>query len=455
MAQLLDMGFAGVEATTRAALPVWSLYWRMARSQDRAVVTSGCPAVVALVEQYHPDTLALLAPVASFAEAHARLIKARCRARGIENARVVNIAPEAAVLGERRHSGQPSSLDGAMTLREARWWMRVHADERRPAPNGRLAMDQPSPPLEWSRSIFPIYGIRECREFLRRMPRHLSPGTIVEMTACRYGCALGSPWVLARVSEASSFLYPEGSPLAPQPREDFGDLDLSRAYRDRHTDYPQPTREELDDILRRSGKRRPAEHINCGACGYDSCREHAVAIFRGMAEVEMCTPYMRRRAQEASCVIENTANGVLLVDQNLEIQFANPAFRRMFSPDQPNVIGFPARQIFQNDYFERALTADGRLAEIGRRGDLVFRLQVFPIRGEPLLGAVIVDISAEARAGEEFKRVREATLQRAQEVITRQMKTAQEIAGLLGETTAETKALLVQLMNLARRETLT
>ena len=86
--------------------------------------------------------------------------------------------------------------------------------------------------------------------------------------------------------------------------------------------------------------------------------------------------------------------------------------------------------------------------------DLVYRAQIFPIEGEPLLAAVLVDISEEVRATQEFTLMREAALDRAQEVITRQMKTAQEIAGLLGETTAETKALLVKLMDLARRESM-
>jgi len=140
----------------------------------------------------------------------------------------------------------------------------------------------------------------------------------------------------------------------------------------------------------------------------------------------------------------------------MRIEFANPAFCRMFRCEPGGIKGRPVAEVLRNDLFERAAAAGGTWA--GREEEpeckLVYRAQIFPMEKEPLLAAVIVDISREALAWREFDRVRDATLDRAQEVITRQMKTAQEIAGLLGETTAETKALLVKLMNLARQERL-
>jgi len=455
MSDLLSMGFAGVETATRVARSVWTRYWNIARSRERATISSGCPAVVALVEQYHPEAIDLMAPVVSYAEAHARMIKERCRRRGFENVHVVNIAPEAAVLGEMRHSGLPTSLDGAITLNEMRRWLK-RGGVKSPTVNApELQIDEAGPPLEWVRSILPIYGIGECHDFLKKIPRGISHETIIEMTACRYGCALGSPWVLARVAEASGSMYPPDSALRPDAADEEIEVDLSRTFRDRYIEPAQPSPEELNAILKRIGIQEKEGRIDCAACGYDTCLELAKAVYDGVAEPEMCTPYMRRRTQQASSVIENTANAVLLVDHDLKIRFANPAFHRMFRCENESVIGRPTRDFLKNDLFERALAAGGRLSAIGKTEDLTFRKQIFPIRGQSLLGAVITDISAEARAGEEFRQVREATLDRAQEVISRQMHTAQEIAGLLGETTAETKALLVQLMDLARREPIT
>ncbi|MGD0999897.1 MAG: [Fe-Fe] hydrogenase large subunit C-terminal domain-containing protein [Candidatus Brocadiia bacterium] len=462
MPALLRLGFAGAEATTRALRVVWSRYRQIARERGSYVIASGCPSVVALVERYHPEALASLAPIVSHAEAHARMIKARARSRGLGEVKVVHIGPEPASKGELLHSPGGDALDAAITFHEFRQW---RAHEEAPAPRAdaeaaprkpkrALRMDDAGPPLEWVRDILPVYGVDECVEFLKSS-RRIAPGTVVEMATCRYGCAIGSPRLLARVPEASAFLYPKDSPLAPDGIEEGADLDLSRTFVNRHTTRPQPTEEQIAKTLARIGVASREDELNCGACGYDRCRELAAAVFDGMAEVEMCMPFMRRQAHRISLIMQYTANGVVQVNRDtMRIEFANPAFRKMFQCESGEIKGRPVAEVLQNDIFERAAAAGGTWSGRGEAPALnvVYRAQIFPIEGEPLLAAVIVDISREAVARQEFERVREATLDRAQEVITRQMKTAQEIAGLLGETTAETKALLVKLMNLARQE---
>jgi len=454
MPALLALGFAGTEATTCALRVVWTRYRQLAAERETFVIASGCPSVVALVEQYYPEALPLLAPVVSHAEAHARLIKARARARGFPQVRVVSIEPEPAVKGElaRRPTGD-GSLDAALTLGEVRRWIRRELGTRMPSvPEAEIHLPDQGPPLEWVRDILPIYGLEECIDFLLRIPRRLPRGTVVEMAVCRYGCAIGSPRLLARVPEAGAYLYPKGSPLAPG--EETASVDIATQFADRHVELPQPTEEQLREILQRLGMHEPDDELNCGACGYHTCREKAVAVFQGMAEIEMCMPYMRRRAQQVSAIIEHTANGILLVDQDFRIVFVNPSFERMFHCSAAAARGRKATEILGSDCFERAAAADGTLAERGESPakDLVYRIQIFPIKGEPLLAAVIVDITADDRARREHERVKQATLERAQEVISRQMQTAQEIASLLGETTAETKALLVRLMDVVRKE---
>jgi len=455
--ELLRLGFAGAEATTRALRPVWERYRAIAREADHLTIASGCPAVVTLVERFYPEAIPLLAPIVSHAEAHARIIKARARARGRDDVKVVHIGPEPAVKGEVRRSREPMALDAALTLREARRWIRSASKSGQMAPavaHARLQVDDTGPPLEWVRDILPIYGPDECVDFLNRIPKGIPRGTVVEMATCRYGCAIGSPRVLARVFEATAYLYAEGSGLAPCDTEDWSGLDLTRSFRDRRVKRASPTEQQITDILRQMGMRGPDDELNCGACGYHSCREMAVAVFEGMAETAMCMPHVTRQAHRISLILRYTANGVLLVDHGMRVRFANPAFRRMFHCENEPVEERPVEELLHNDMFQQALVAGGMLAVRGRvaEHDLAYRAQIFPIEGEQLLASVIVDISREAKANEEFQRVREITLDRAQEVINRQMKTAQEIAGLLGETTAETKALLVKLMDLARRE---
>jgi PAS domain-containing protein len=400
------------------------------------------------------------------------MIKARARARGLGEVKVVHIGPEPASKGEVLHREGGGALDAALTFHEVRQWG-AHEEKEAGAARregGKAAarlrpkvrIDEAGPPLEWVRDILPVYGVDECVDFLKSS-RHIPAGTVVEMATCRYGCAIGSPRLLARVPQASAFLYPEGSPLSPDGIEEGAGLDLSRTFRNRHVARPQPTEAQLAQVLGRIGFAGREEELNCGACGYDRCRELAAAVFDGMAEVEMCMPFMRRQAHRISLILQYTANGIVQVNRNtMRIEFANPAFRRMFRCESGEIKGRSIAEVLHNDFFERAAAAlaSGQAAGTwAGRGeapecDLVYRAQIFPIEGELLLAAVIVDISREAQARQEFERVREATLDRAQEVIARQMKTAQEIAGLLGETTAETKALLVKLMNLARQEQL-
>jgi PAS domain S-box-containing protein len=180
---------------------------------------------------------------------------------------------------------------------------------------------------------------------------------------------------------------------------------------------------------------------------------------------------MRRQAAHATSIIENSPNAIVLVDGDGNIQFTNPGFRNIFHCQEELLVGKPVEDFIHSDCFARALQSKGFLAEKVTvvEYDLSYRIQIFPIREENfdgtinenvastnsthrLLGAVIVDISEEERASREFAKVKQETLQRAQEVIMRQMQTAQEIAGLLGETTADTKVLLMELMNVVKQE---
>lgn len=159
-------------------------------------------------------------------------------------------------------------------------------------------------------------------------------------------------------------------------------------------------------------------------------------------------------AAQIGAILEHTPNGVLLVDQETKIRFVNPAFRTMFHCGDAELLGRPAAEFVHSDCFERAIAAGGHLMvkETVPEHDMSFRAGLFPIEGEGLYCGILIDISEEEKAREELRDIREQTLQRAQEVISRQMQTAQEIAALLGETTADTKVLLVKLMSLFQEE---
>jgi PAS domain S-box-containing protein len=167
---------------------------------------------------------------------------------------------------------------------------------------------------------------------------------------------------------------------------------------------------------------------------------------------------MKTEGQETSshisAILQQTPNGVLLVDNETRIRFVNPSFREMFHCNNEELMDQPAAKFVHSDCFERAIAAGGRLMvkEHVPEHRVSYRVGLFPIEGENLYCGIFIDISEEEEAKNHYRELRSQTLARAQEVISRQMKTAQEIARLLGETTAETKVLLVKLMSLFEEE---
>jgi PAS domain S-box-containing protein len=168
----------------------------------------------------------------------------------------------------------------------------------------------------------------------------------------------------------------------------------------------------------------------------------------------MSAPNEDIAATHTSAILEHTPNGVLLVDRDTRIRFVNPAFLRMFDCGGEELLGRPAAEFVHSDCFERAIAAGGHLMvrETIPQHEVSFRVGLFPIEGEDLYCGIFIDISDEEKARRDLRDLRVQTLQRAQEVISRQMQTAQEIARLLGESTAETKVLLVKLMSLFEKE---
>ncbi len=165
--------------------------------------------------------------------------------------------------------------------------------------------------------------------------------------------------------------------------------------------------------------------------------------------------YEIARHTSALLILEQTPNGVLLVDKKTRIQYVNPSFREMFKCPDENILGQPAAKFIHSDCFERAITQGGKLMVKESIPDLQvsYRVGLFPIEGEEdLYCGIFIDISEEEEAKKHYYGLRAQTLERAQEVISRQMQTAQEIARLLGESTAETKVLLVKLMSLFEEE---
>ncbi|HHV62922.1 MAG TPA: PAS domain-containing protein [Firmicutes bacterium] len=318
-----------------------------------------------------------------------------------------------------------------------------------------------------------VTGLEECMEFLEALPAGAPEGIkLVEMMACDGGCVDG-PFICSDLSlfqrRRRVLSYGAGSGSAGRGRylraaspELTGPqlpgqilLPLMRTYGARKVDAPEPGEEDIRRILAATGKTLPEDELNCGACGYDSCREKAMAVYQGMAEIEMCIPYMRKRAESMASVTFNlTPNGIIITNAGLEILDVNPVIERKLGMRRDEIKGRKLNELLDAVAFEDALKAKKvitREVACPERGMVTLQTVVF-IEEQGMVLGVITDITEERKQREKLNSVRRETLDKAQEVINKQMRVAQEIAGLLGETTAETKVLLTKLMKLFQSE---
>ena len=468
---LRRLGFQYIEETAEGAEWVAKEHLRLINEGHAPVITSCCPAIVNLLEIYYPDLLPYLAPVVSPMIAHGRILKSRYGA----DTKVVFIGPCIAKKGEEPRTG---AIDAVLTFAElatlfelgsirpaalkADRFDEVHTAKAHafPSPGGLAKTVALSTDL-MSQEILSIDGLDESIAFLERFQEAINGLKLIELLACRGGCLAG-PGMTGKESLFSRrerlLKYAEQrwsadeSTAAPHPASPL----LARNYNtQKSAAFSQVPEAEIRKILARTGKFTPQDELNCGACGYNSCREKAVAIANGMAEVDMCIPYMRAKAEsKAHLICQMTPNAIFVVDQELRIVEVNPAAEQKFLCRQELVVGKKLSAIIDPQHFERVLaTKELVTGEVGFPNYGIVAWQaIFYAEKEGVLIGIFADITKEKQQKEKLDRVTGETLAKAQEVIDKQMRVAQEIAGLLGETTAETKVQLTKLMKLITNE---
>ena len=221
---------------------------------------------------------------------------------------------------------------------------------------------------------------------------------------------------------------------------------------DKSIQAPEFTEQQIQEALHRVEKYTPDDELNCGACGYPTCRDKAIATLRNMAEATMCIPYMRRRAESLrQVVMDVTPNAIVIVDTHLNIQDMSPSAEQMFNCRLPTVAGKPLQTIIQemDDFIQ---VRDTGLPIVGKtirvRDDLITEETIVRVQDENLLVGILRDVTEREHQQQHLNRIRTETLQRTQEVVNKQMRVAHEIAQLLGETTAESKMMLSRLAKL-------
>jgi len=213
-----------------------------------------------------------------------------------------------------------------------------------------------------------------------------------------------------------------------------------------------PAEADILGELERSGKGRPEDQLNCGACGYASCRNKAIAVLQGMAETEMCLPLMRRRAeQRTDRILETSPNGIVILDERLAIVSMNPAFRRFFMCSEA-VCGKRISYLMDPHLFEQLASGESDLAEKVIRHDtynLVCHEIAYALREEKQYVGLFVNITHSRASQEKLNDLRASTLVQAQQLLEHQVSMAQKITQFLGESAAQGEVLVDHLREMA------
>jgi iron only hydrogenase large subunit-like protein/uncharacterized Fe-S cluster-containing protein len=465
---LRQLGLAAAAETAYGAEIVGLAHRELidAQPQGWPFIASSCPVVVNLVERYYPDLLPHLAPVASPMVVHGRALRQQHGA----DAYIVFIGPCIAKKAEILEESVRDAIDAALTFSELEEWMQAAAVQLPPA-----AADIPRVPRAPAR-LFPVEGglvgtanletdmlsshviaasgLAACEDVLRGIQRGQVSACLVELMACERGCING-PAMEGREGPALArqriITYASRRQPQPLPTRDAWP-EIGRAYADKSEPLPVFSEEQILEVLRLVDKHGPEDELNCGACGYHTCRDKAIATLRGMAEPTMCLPYMRRRAESLrQVVMDVTPNPVFIVDHRLIIQDISPSAERLFHCRLADVYGQPLETVMPivdgfaavRDTGQPILNQSVRL-----RDDLIVEQIIVPVESQGLLVGILRDVTDRDRQHRELDRFRTETLSRTQEVVKNQMRVAQEIAQLLGETTAETKMMVSRLAKL-------
>ncbi len=471
---LKKIGFDYVGETAEGAALVAEEHRRLVAEArpGEPFITSCCPAIVNLLEIYYHDILPYLAPIVSPMVAHGKILKKRYG----QDTKVVFVGPCIAKKGELRENAENPPIEAVLTFHELTMLLvekNIDIDQCEskefdglpvfhsrtfPLPGGLAKSAALSTDL-LAKEIITIDGLDEVIDFLSKFHEVKSSLRLIELLACKGGCITGPE--MTNVSTQFARRYSVIQFSEPSLGEGFccseegSEIDLSNHYSFRNISRAGVPEEQIREILARTGKLTPADELNCGACGYNSCRDKALAVAAGMAEVDMCIPYMRARAEsKANIICQMTPNAIIVVSSCLEVVEINPAAESKFNCRRTQTVGLQLAAVMDPRYFEEALRTKNLVTGEVTFPDwgMVAWQAIFYVEKNDILIGIFVDITQEKKQRERLSRMTDETLEKAQEVINKQMKVAQEIAGLLGETTAETKVQLTKLMNLIKNE---
>ncbi len=469
---LKRIGFSCVEETAHGAELVSIQYEKeIIKGSADNIITSCCPSSNYLIEHYYPEAINSVIKVVSPMIAHGLELKRRYG----NEVFIVFIGPCLAKKAEANEFEE--SIDAVITFRELEEWFEsenLSLEELSPD-----SFDYPvtvrgkSYPLggslwkgDMQSRINPKYryihvdGIENCKSFLSAVSEKKITGYCAELNICSGSCLNGpdmpknAPGIFERMSRLQSYAKEKTIDNAVQYENLYNinnPLDLSRQFM-KKASSSLVKEEDIRKTLLEMGKDSEADQLNCGACGYSTCYEKATAVAEGYSDKEMCFDRLRKNAENMRSVIfENSPNAICIIDDELRIREVNPSFNHMFNNNNIKVKYWPIQAFIQHDVFDEL--GKNNESILGRRIyindlDKTFVSNFVKVENNTLIVGIFTDVTIAEKNQNELRRVKEETIRTCQDVIDKQMRVVQEIASLLGETTAETKIGLNQLKNI-------
>lgn len=463
------LGFTYAEETAIGANAVVHEYQKLLEQGTYTnFITSACPAICRMIQMYFPKALKYLAPVDSPMIAHAKILKAQ-----YPDARIIFLGP---CIAKKREAAESGLIDGVLTFEELDKWFEeknivlneiTHLNIDKTGECANLAKYFPirrgiiksfdSYPAGYE--YLAVDGAEHCARVLENI--ETLSGLFMEMNSCMDGCVYGPCSLVTKgnsvraIADVHKYVrkdIEEHNSVEYKPY----DIDFSHSYpRLRNKSVPA-TDAQIEAVLRETGKYLPEDELNCGACGYSTCRQKAWAVINGYADLEICLPYMRERAESMSYeVIQNSPEGLVILDQDMSIIDINSKAKDLLGITDDNVKGHPASDYFNPADFIIALTEQRSIEQsknlVERTGKYV-SLSITLMKNHKILFGIMKDVTDVVNYNDKLNDMRLETLATTDDVIKKQMRVAQEIASLLGETTAETKVALLKLKQTLQQE---
>ena len=438
---LKKLGFAGAEETAVGATIVKKEYERILdEEKPNILVSSCCSSINLMLRKYYPEALFTLAPVITPMQAHCRDIKRRH-----PEAKTVFIGP---CISKKSEAAEEDAVDAVLMFDEFNRWLREEGIElgRRedirkggrarvfPTAGGIIETMDKNPEYTY----VAVDGVKKCMDVLDEIKEGRLHNCFIEMSACEGSCADGPILDKMKNTPAQNYLqvvrYAEKEDFAV---EKYAKEEIAAVYEPFELEAEQPSEAEIKAMLLKMNKLSKEDELNCGSCGYCTCREKAIAIIQGKAEISMCLPYMLSQ-------MENLSDSVVanFPDDELEIQKINPKAKKILRiRDESDVMGEHIGRLLDPEPFEMVMLKKKDLMYeqlyLAEYECYVEQTIIYNREGHQFI-CILCDITADMALREKKLANQNQAFEIANDMAKKQLKIVQSIASLLGETTADT-----------------